>query len=82
MSPMQALRAPERLGITGTFDLVSITPPYEEVVYADLINDVMNSPVSSIDRCIDTQTYIQSRYHPYLPLANASIQLSALFHRP
>lgn len=41
----EALRDPARLGITGTFDLVSITPPYEEVVYADLIRDVMNSPV-------------------------------------
>lgn len=41
----EALRDPERVGIRGTFDLVSITPPYEEVVYADLIRDVINSPV-------------------------------------
>ena len=51
---LQALRAPEHLGITGTFDLVSITPPDEEVVYADLINDVMNSPVSTC-------------FNPYIP---------------
>ena len=44
----EALRDPARLGIQGTFDLVSITPPYEEVVYADLIRDVMNSPVRTL----------------------------------
>ena len=41
----QALRYPERLGMGLPFDLVTITPPYEEIVYADLLNDIVNSPV-------------------------------------
>lgn len=48
----EALRGPERLGIMGTFDLVSITPPYEEVVYADLIRDVMESPAVTEDTLV------------------------------
>lgn len=48
----EALRTPERLGIMGTFDLVSITPPYEEVVYADLIRDVMESPAVTEDTLV------------------------------
>lgn len=31
----------------GPFNLVTITPPYEEVVYAELIKNVLDSPVSS-----------------------------------
>lgn len=48
----EALRTPERLGIMGAFDLVSITPPYEEVVYADLIRDVMESPAVTEDTLV------------------------------
>lgn len=42
----QALRYPERYAMGGPFNLVTITPPYEEVVYADLLKDVLESPVS------------------------------------
>lgn len=41
----QALRYPERYAMGGPFNLVTITPPYEEVVYADLLKDVLESPV-------------------------------------
>jgi len=48
----EVLRQPKRLGVIGTFDLISITPPYEEVVYADLIRDVMESPAVAEDSLI------------------------------
>jgi hypothetical protein len=41
----QFLRQPQRFGVTRPFDVVTVTPPYEEVVYADLIADIIASPV-------------------------------------
>ena len=38
------LATPERFGVTQPFDLVAITPPYEEVVYAELMEQVSTPP--------------------------------------
>jgi 16S rRNA (guanine966-N2)-methyltransferase len=48
----EVLRNPSNYGITDPFQLVSITPPYEEVVYSDLIDAVCNSPVVVADTLV------------------------------
>lgn len=37
---------PRRYGLLEPFDVVTVTPPYEEVVYADLIKALAQSDVS------------------------------------
>lgn len=43
---------PARFGITKPFDLVTITPPYEEVVYAELMDQLAASPVLGEDSLV------------------------------
>jgi len=46
------LQRPDAFGLKTTFDIVSITPPYEEVVYAELMAMVAASPVLAEDTLI------------------------------
>jgi 16S rRNA (guanine966-N2)-methyltransferase len=39
-------------GVLGTYGLITLTPPYEEVVYNDLINAVCNSPLVAEDTLV------------------------------
>ncbi len=50
----RALRQPESVGIdpNAKFDLVTLCPPYEEIVYADLIDAVANSDLVTEDTLI------------------------------
>ena len=50
----RALRQPETVGIpTGsTYDIVTLCPPYEEIVYADLLDAVANSPLVKEDTVV------------------------------
>lgn len=47
-----ALRDPASVGIEGKFQIITITPPYEEVIYADLIEAVANSPLLDEDTIV------------------------------
>ena len=51
---LQALRAPETVGIPAgtTFQILTLGPPYEEVVYADLLEAVANSPLVTEDTIV------------------------------
>ncbi|GKY99032.1 hypothetical protein MPSEU_000858900 [Mayamaea pseudoterrestris] len=51
---LQALNDPASVGITegAKFQLVTICPPYEEVVYGDLMEAVINSPLVEDDTFI------------------------------
>lgn len=51
---LQALRDPASVGIPAgsTFQIVTLCPPYEEVVYADLIEAVANSVLVAEDTVI------------------------------
>jgi 16S rRNA (guanine966-N2)-methyltransferase len=51
---LQALRAPETVGIPAgtTFQILTLGPPYEEVVYADLLEAVSNSPLVAEDTIV------------------------------
>ena len=46
------LLEPARFGVTQPFDLISITPPYEEVVYAELVDQLVRSPVLGEDTLV------------------------------
>jgi 16S rRNA G966 N2-methylase RsmD len=50
---LQALRDPASVGIDTLtpFQIVTLCPPYEEIIYADLLDAVANSPVVG-DDCI------------------------------
>jgi 16S rRNA (guanine966-N2)-methyltransferase len=51
---LQALRAPETVGIPAgtTFQILTLGPPYEEVVYADLLDAVANSDLVAEDTIV------------------------------
>ncbi len=46
------LARPERYGVTRPFDLVTLTPPYEEVVYSELMAQLAASPVLGEDSIV------------------------------
>ena len=46
------LGEPARFGIDGTFELVTLTPPYEEVVYAELMATLAASPLVGEDTIV------------------------------
>jgi len=46
------LATPERFGASGVFDLVTLTPPYEEVVYAELVESLATSPLVGEDTLV------------------------------
>jgi 16S rRNA (guanine(966)-N(2))-methyltransferase RsmD len=46
------LQQPKAFGLTKPFDLITITPPYEEVVYSELVDMVANSPLVDEDTVV------------------------------
>ena len=46
------LADPSRYGVTEPFDLIAITPPYEEVVYADLVTQLAASAAVGEDTLV------------------------------
>ena len=46
------LATPSRYGADGTFELVTLTPPYEEVVYSELVSSLAASPAVGEDTLI------------------------------
>ncbi|KAL7575747.1 hypothetical protein ACA910_003079 [Epithemia clementina (nom. ined.)] len=52
---MKVLRDPYRSGavqVGQSFQIVTICPPYEEVIYADLLDSVANSPCVAEDTVV------------------------------
>jgi len=49
-----ALREPESVGIptTSPFSIITLSPPYEEVTYAELLDAVVNSPLVGEDTIV------------------------------
>jgi len=48
-SCLDVLRRPESFGLTEPFTLVTMTPPYEEVIYAELMDALATSPLLAED---------------------------------
>jgi len=51
-SVFDVLRTPERFGLSKPYDLVTMTPPYEEVVYAELVEALASSPLLDEDTLV------------------------------
>jgi len=51
---LMALREPSSVGISTTvpYDIITLSPPYEEVVYAELLEAVVNSPLVGEDTVV------------------------------
>ena len=49
---LRVLREPASFGLTEPYQVVTICPPYEEVVYADLLEAVANSPLLQEDTIV------------------------------
>ena len=58
------LARPERYGATGSFDLVTLTPPYEEVIYSELMEQLANSPVLGEDTIVVVEYPIELGVFP------------------
>lgn len=51
-SVFDVLRAPQRFGLGETFDVVTVTPPYEEISYAELVDCLVSSPLVGEDTIV------------------------------
>ena len=60
-SVFDVLLKPESFGLTEPFDLVTMTPPYEEVVYADLMDALVASPLLVEDTVLVIEVRAQPR---------------------
>ena len=46
------LADPQRYGVSQPFDVIAITPPYEEVVYSELVAQIAASPAVGEDTLV------------------------------
>lgn len=65
---IQTLNEPFAAGIpeTQAYELVTLCPPYEEVVYGDLLEAVANSPVVTDDTVVLVEYPIELGYLPHV----------------
>ena len=80
---LQVLRTPEMFGIPTTvpFDLVTLCPPYEEIVYADLMDAVANSELVGEDTIILVEYPIELGSFPHVVDASPERKLVGLRNR-
>mmetsp|Transcript_968 Transcript_968/g.1210 ORF Transcript_968/g.1210 Transcript_968/m.1210 type:complete len:347 (-) Transcript_968:200-1240(-) len=57
---------PTKYGLNQPFELVTCTPPYEEVVYAELIEQIANSPLLTEDTIVVIEYPIELGCLPHL----------------
>jgi 16S rRNA (guanine(966)-N(2))-methyltransferase RsmD len=62
----EVLTNPLKYGLTEPFTLVSITPPYEEVIYNDLIQGLLNSPIIKEDTIVIIEYPVEMGTLPYI----------------
>lgn len=61
-----ALLRPQQCGIEGTFDIITLCPPYEEIVYADLLHAVANSSLLRDDTVVLVEYPVELGYLPHV----------------
>lgn len=49
---LEVLRHPEKFKLTEGYDLLTLTPPYEEIIYKDLLDAVCQSPLLHEDSMV------------------------------
>lgn len=62
----EVLAQPARFGLTQPFQLVSLTPPYQEVSYGDLIDAVCSSPLVTADTVVMIEYPVEMGSLPYV----------------
>jgi 16S rRNA (guanine(966)-N(2))-methyltransferase RsmD len=62
----EVLTNPARFGLDQPFTVVSITPPYEEVIYNELIQAVTNSPLVVEDTIVIIEYPVEMGTMPYI----------------
>lgn len=60
----ELLTMPARFGLDGTYDLVSMSPPYEEVEYSDLMQKLADSPLLDEDSLVVVEYPIELGVFP------------------
>ena len=60
------LTDPLKFGLTEPYGLISITPPYEEVIYKVLIDAVCNSPLVVADTLVVIEYPVEMGSLPYI----------------
>jgi 16S rRNA (guanine(966)-N(2))-methyltransferase RsmD len=60
------LRDPVKYGQMDPYDVITLTPPYEEVVYADLVESLCNSPCVAPDTVVAIEYPIEMGTMPYI----------------
>lgn len=62
----ELLRDPKRFGLNHPFQLVSLTPPYEEVVYKELIDALCTSPLVEENTIVVLEYPVELGSLPYI----------------
>lgn len=62
----EILKEPLRFGVSEPFNLITITPPYEEVVYSELIDAVCNSPLVTTDTVVVIEYPVEMGKLPFI----------------
>lgn len=60
------LTRPADFGLTDPYHLISITPPYQEVVYKELIDAVCESPLVAADTLVSIEYPVELGSLPYI----------------
>lgn len=63
---LDALRYPEKCGLSGTYRLITLTPPYEEISYPELIDAVCNSPLVTRDTIVVIEYPVEMKCLDYV----------------
>lgn len=62
----EVLTEPAKFGLTEPYTLISITPPYEEVIYKTLIDALCNSPLVVEDTLVLIEYPVEMGTLPYI----------------
>lgn len=62
----EVLLSPSVFGLTHPFSLVTLTPPYEEIVYSELIDWVCRSPLVVEDTIVVIEYPVELKSLPYI----------------
>lgn len=62
----EVLTEPARFGLIEPYSLISITPPYEEVIYKTLIDAICHSPLVVEDTLVIIEYPVEMGTLPYI----------------
>lgn len=63
---LEALKYPEKFGLSHPFEIITVCPPYEEIVYAELLDAIANSKLVTDDTIILLEYPIELKCLPHV----------------